>query len=276
MASTLAEILKGGTSIQSGGAALADAETNQLIQLAQAKTGKAAASTSAPKMSNLGAQTAAATGQVQSQLQNQQFEAKGQQLIAQEGAQEQAASSANAQVTEQGLAMREVLSNKTKELLQNAKQKNLSMDRDEDRVELQQLGISARLASEKYVEQLEREGALGRLEEAQSWERAYTSSVFDNELELLQIKLGHADIMNMDKNEFNDKLSRMNINDALAIASGAFSQEIKQGKYKAAATAMSSVVDYNSKPSSPSSAAPADKNASQEDYSNDDDLGEAW
>jgi len=276
MASTLAEILKGGTSIKSGGAALADAETNQLLQLAQAKTGKAAASTGAPKISNIGAQVAAATGQAQAQLQDQQFEAKGQQLIAQEGAQEQAASAANAQVTEQGLAMREVFSNKTKELLQNAKQKNLSMDRDDDRAELQQLGMAARLSSEQYVEQLEREGALGRLEDAQSWERAYTSSLFDEELGLLRIKLGHADIMNMDKSEFNDKLSRMNINDALAIAAGNFSQEIKQGKYKAAGNTVSAVVDYNSKPSSTSSAAPADKNASQEDYSNDDDLGEAW
>jgi len=245
MASTLLDILNNGTSIKAGGIASADAETNQLLKLAQAKTGKVAASTSAPKMSNIGAQSAAATGQAQAQLQNQQFEAKGAQLVAQEGSQDQQFSSANQQLTEQKLQFDDKLKNTTDQLIQDFNNKKSTMTQQERQADAQQIATAARLTSEKYIEKLEREGALSRLGDQQFWEEEYYTSVFGANTDLLKQKLGNSDWLNIDENEFKMQMGAMDLDAALQVAYGQASQANKQAKYTAVSTGVSAVAGYS-------------------------------
>ena len=246
MASTLLDILNNGTSIKAGGIASADAETNQLLKLAQAKTGKVAASTSAPKMSNIGAQSAAATGQAQAQLQNQQFEAKGAQLVAQEGSQDQQFSSANQQLTEQKLQFDDKLKNTTDQLIQDFNNKKSTMTQQERQADAQQIATAARLTSEKYIEKLEREGALSRLGDQQFWEEEYYASVFGANTDLLKQKLGNADWLNIDENDFKMQMGEMDLDTAMQMAYGQASQANKQAKYTAVGKGVTAVADYYS------------------------------
>lgn len=191
----------------------------QLAELMRAKSGLALPSTSTtPRMSSLGEASAASVARGQAQ-QTQQAGGLAAEAAAQTATnQATEAAGQKAELDEARARSQQQYADRTAELIQEFKQAGTSLDLERDKAKVEQLGFTARLSSEKYVDELERAGAEARLETELGFKDALTREVFGAERDLLEERLGMADILNMDSNQFREKMAAIDLDTALSIA----------------------------------------------------------
>lgn len=217
---TLAEALRGALSAPAAGLPSGDGEqTSQLQRLLRTKSGIAAAGGGpTPRASALGEAAAAGEARVASEQQAAagRVEAAGQEQA--RLAQETESGLQRAGLEEARLAQVQRFNDQLDGMLQQFghEQGKLELERDASKAE--QLGFAARLSSEKYTDELERAAAESRLADELSFRETLQQTVFGDELALLKTRMGHRDVLSMDRDTAERELGAMDLDFALEMA----------------------------------------------------------
>ena len=202
-------------------------ETQKAATLLRAKSGKATGG-GAVSQSNLGEQQAATAGA--SAIQNEVAPAAALQQAAvgqQESAQNQQTQLQQADIA-QGRNFNTLQTKmKTNELLNDLSQGNRTLDLDKDNAALEQVGANLRLSTQKYTDDLQREGNSARLMQGNRFELALAQSILDDKGTLAASGRINSSILAADDRTFKEAMGNMDINTARALfnaqASGATS-----------------------------------------------------
>lgn len=199
--------------------------TGQVQQLLQAKSGKAVApSGGQPRASNIQEQQANKQGQVQGTQLSQQVQAGNQQLttqVAQQG--EQIAGVQAAQAQEAAKNETDYTRN-VASVLNQYTQGTKKLDMEKDKAKFEQIGFQLRLADTQYVDTLNREGARARLNDDVAFRNEQARTVFSDELDAFHTNLDFRASIFADKEDFNEKMSTMNLDYAMQMATMANNQ----------------------------------------------------
>ena len=219
MAKTLNEVIQQRLSQQPNqaglGAGMQDtgAQTQRLLQ---AKSGKQVAG-SGPAASSLAEQQAVTqTGQ---QLEGVQR--RGQLVGLQQKqtgeAQEQAADVKGQQLEQKQQQFRQQLGRKKEELGAERNRAVEELDFKKSAAATEQMGILSRLSADKYVNQLQTEGAKRRLDDSNEFKLAMQETIYDDMKELIESDLDFKKMLGADDREFQKELQEMDINAAMAV-----------------------------------------------------------
>lgn len=192
--------------------------TGQAQTLLQAKSGKAVAPGSTPRISNVGEQMAnMQTGLGQQQL-AQQVALGTQQLATQANQQQQ---QIDLQKKEQQFQSSKVEEDFTRnedammnQYLQGQKQLNLK----KDKAKFEQLGFKLRLQDQTYMDNLNREAKKSQLDNGLKFKEEMARTVFSEELDMFQDNLQFRGTMFSDKMSFNEQMSNMDLDYAVQMA----------------------------------------------------------
>lgn len=193
-------------------------QTQALSDLMAARGGKISAGGSTPRSSNL--QEQAAVAQTQAELGRTAADAAQASAAvgAQARAQEVETQQQSAALDEARTARMEQYAQKADQLMQELEFGERELDLQKDAAAAEQLGFLTRLSNEKYVHQLDQAAREQMLDQQIGFESATANAVFGSEMDLLKQKLGHADILNMDENEFRQRVGEFEMDAYLEIA----------------------------------------------------------
>lgn len=205
--------------------------TGQTQKLLQAKSGKAVAPGSTPRISNVGEQVAnLQTAVAQGQL-AQQAAIANQQLTQQ--VQEQQAKITQAQ-NEQSFAEQKVEEDFTRneeaimdQYLQGQKQ----LDLKKDGSKFEQIGFKLRLQNDQYVDNLKRAAAKSQLDNDVRFKEELAKSMFADEMDLFNDNLDFRAAMFADKQEFAESMANMDMDYAIGLADYASKEAAAQQKF---------------------------------------------
>lgn len=232
-------------------------QTQGIAKLLRAKSGKAVGGSDVGQ-SSLGEQQAVVQGQQDVQ------QAAGQGYLQQQG--QEAQSAAQTQQTELQKAdigqqrKFNALENKmrTTQLLNAAEQDRGKLNLQKDAAATNQLVQGLRLDNQKYISDLQREGARSRLDNANDYAREFAKAVFGDNEKLVQENLGHKSIVDAEDWEYKRALSNMGVDQAWVMYNNNRASEAARTKWEGVGGATTAAVGaYASSSPSTESAAPA-------------------
>lgn len=192
-------------------------ETSKIQTLLKAKSGRAPLS-SDTGVSNLGEQAAVAqtNNQLAQAAQQNQIQTQ-QENIAQAAQQQEQAQQ------KQAVAQARKFDNlqtkaKTQSILSDLEREKGGLDLEKDRARLEQASFLLSMQDKQYTDQLEAIGAKRRFDDELAFKQEMQNIAFKDSQDILKQKLGNADILSASDREFQQALSKMNIQDAVAIA----------------------------------------------------------
>lgn len=190
-------------------------DTTQSLQgLLRAKSGKQVGGGDTVS-SNLGEQSEVA--QTNSQLQNQvapQAAIQQQGLQQQQAGQQQQADIQGQQI-EQQKSFNTIQSNlKTNQILSDLERQKGQIDMNTQKANLEQVGFNLRLQNQQYVDNLQMEGQKARLDDANQFRQELTKTMFDDNQQVLEDKLGKSTLLDASDNSFRHALAQMSVDDA--------------------------------------------------------------
>ena len=192
--------------------------TSQSQRLIQAKSGKAAAPGSAPRISNVGEQVANQNALLQGQALAQQIQL-GQQALDTQVAQQTEA--VKQQEDEQAFQAEKVesdyLRNEDAVLDQYLSGKK-KLDLSKDKSKFEQMGFQMRMADGKYMDTLNREAKRSQLDNESKFKEEMARTVFAEELEMFHDNLDFRNSMFSDKMDFQEQMGQMDLDYALQMA----------------------------------------------------------
>lgn len=203
-------------------------ETSKLQALLRAKQGKAISTPSTA--SNIAEQ--AAVQQANTQMQQQiapaaQIQAQGQQQ--QQLEQEQANQILQAE-TAQARKFDNVQTRiATDRTLQELEQGRGRIDNARYKASLDQVAQNLRLQNKKYVDDLQREGQIARLDNDIAFKEELQNTMYGDSRELLEKKLGNQSILDASDRDFKKATARMSVDDAYEV----FKSDAKAQKNRA-------------------------------------------
>lgn len=218
MARTLGEILKQRLAEKpdntGGGMQDMGAQTQKLLQ---AKTGKQVATGAGPAASSLGEQQAVTqTGQQLGQVQ-----ARGQLIGTQQQqtaeAQQQSFDIQSRQQEQKKRAFKQQADQQISGLVADFQRQKEEGRYREAAADVEQAGFLARLSTDQYVNELQKQGQINRLEDMASFREQFNESLYEGMEELLQKDLSFKSMINADQREFEKGLANMNLDAALNI-----------------------------------------------------------
>lgn len=191
----------------------AEDTTQGLSTLLRAKSGKATGGLSGA-LSNQAEQAAMASGNqgLAQQAQANTIAAQGQQQ--QQAATKQQTQQNLTSINQQKQASSLQSQVRTDQLLQDLEQNKGKIDAQQYQANLEQVGQNLRLSNSQYVDNLTREGARARLDDANAFKEALVRSTFNDNQNILNTKLGNKTVLNADQREWDQAMGQMTINDA--------------------------------------------------------------
>lgn len=217
------------------GAAPQLGETEQARGLLRAKLGKAGGPETVPAQSNIGEQVA----QQQTQLGLRDIASKGQIAGAQLGEQQADIEQRSAQQdSEQKQQMQQLQSGYAKQaqsILDELGAQAAGMDVNRRMAKMEQAGFAARLSNDQYLNKLQQQGKLQRLDDDRNFKYAAAEDIFADQQDLLKDDLRFKAMMDAGDREFNEALSQMSDDFALKMADKALQDQAAAAKYSAMA-----------------------------------------
>lgn len=191
-------------------------ETEQVKNLFQQKTGKAAApSSGVPRQSNLTEAVQAGATRSQSQGIAQQ----GQLNLTQQQGQQADIDQRTAQQNTEFKQRRSDNLNKFRmqadNIVDQYNQAGRKLETDRDVENMEQIGFGARLANQQYVDKLQQEGQKARLDDQLVFKEQLTKDAFADMQTLLKNDLAFKSIMNASDRDFAEQLSQIDANIAV-------------------------------------------------------------
>lgn len=241
MASTLFDTIRG--QLQSPGsnsqpAPIAD-QTKQTQNLLRAKLGKASSTGGgAPRLSNIGERVANQQTQLGMQQLGQQGQQQAQQQQQQQLGQQAQEQQQLAQIADKQKTMNQQFSQETENTLQEFSRGKLKLSDQKDASKMEQLGFNLRLQDQNYIDALQNDGAMKRLNNANDFKIEQAQSMFDNNETLVKMGLDSRAAANADDRVFDQALAQMDINKAITM----FNDEQKAAKKAAPYTMLNSLV----------------------------------
>jgi len=217
MANTLMEALQG--QLQSVTPVANTDESNSLRALMAAKSGKALSVGSTPRASNLGEQASNAQTVDQARALNVQGSLAAAEVGAAADAQQAKADAQSTQLDLQREKQKQTFAQESSRLLQEFQNGQRQLGAEKDAAAVEQLGFASRLASDRYIDELQNAGAMNRLEDQISFDEQLAAAVFADERDLLAQKLKFSDLLNLDENEFRREIGAMDLGFAQSLAS---------------------------------------------------------
>lgn len=194
-------------------------QTEQVQQLQSAKSGKAFGPTSAPRISNIQEQVANQQAQQAVQQNAQQMQLQGEQAELSSAQQEQEISSRFAQMEESAAKQMDEFLTQSQNLVDQYTQGLRTLDLNKDKARLESIGLTARLANDKYVNALQQEAARARLDNELQFNEALARSIFGQEQDMFQENLTFRNMLSADNREFVEELSGIDLGFAMQMAS---------------------------------------------------------
>ena len=200
--------------------------TQQIEALQQGQTGKAAIPTSGPRTSTVAEQAALAANRAQAVQTNLAGEIQATQLEQQEEAQQGQFNNQELATIEKALDVKQNFANQSEAIMGNLERQGRELDVRRDGAKIEQLGFNIRLNNKEYIEQLQREGQLSRIDNAAQFEEELKRTIFADQLDALNESLDMRRLIDGDERQFQDGLAQISIDDALAMA-GIQAQQFK-------------------------------------------------
>lgn len=210
-------------------------ETARLADMMKAKSGRAIpGSSSTPKMSNLGEQSANAQSAAQSGAQKQDAAIQTAGVEAGLAAAETSTETKLASISAERAAQKQNFLDRESSLVQELKQGKQEDLLGRNKAKLEQLGFVSRLNSESYVQTLNQTAAELRLEDEHSFRDQLAKDVFGAEMDFLKTVLNYNELLAADANRFEEMIGGMDINVALQIANSKATAANQQAQYTSA------------------------------------------
>lgn len=196
-------------------------ELNQtsLIQgLQQAKSGKAVGPAAAPAISNIQEQVANNQALVASQQMAQAGQMAAQQIQQQQAEQQQQALQQAKRLDQQTVEMMDKFTQQQDALLNDYQKGIKQLDLNKDKSKMEQIGFNIRLGNQKYIDNLQQEGARSRLDNQLTFNEELAKTIFNEESDLFNSDLQFRGMINADGRQFADEMSNIDIDFALRMA----------------------------------------------------------
>lgn len=216
MATTLLDNLR--SQMQERPRVAATDETQRAQELLRARSGKAVGGGASPRASSQAEVAAQDATQLQLNEGRQQGVLQSQALGQQQQQQEQQFSLQNRQMDEKQIDVQEEFNRRMESTLASFDRENRQVDIRKDGAKLDQAGFMLRLSSEQYMEKLQQEAQRANLSEEIEFNEALRQAVFVDELDLMHENLEFRRIIEADDREFNELISSMSTQTAVAIA----------------------------------------------------------
>lgn len=206
-------------------------QTAQVQGLLRAKLGKSTSETGTPAATSIGEQTA----QQQTNLGLQQIGQQGQ-LTAQQLGQSQVDIQQKVQqqqVTHQQntTAIQQQAANQASSILDNLAASGKQLGTSQKQAQMEQAGFLIRGQNSNYVQQLQRQGQLNRLQNTGEFKYNLAKDVFSDEQDLFKNDLQFKTAMNSNDRDFNQGLQNMSNNFAIEMANRAFQNQAAQSRF---------------------------------------------
>lgn len=199
-------------------AAPALGETQQVAQTLRTKlTGKQTDETG-PAQSALGEATAANQTKLGLSQVAQEGKVQGQQLGAQQAGLEQQATGQQAQYQQQMSAQSSNFTNQASQILDTLRTGERNLSTDQILAKTEQAAFMIRGSNDNYVQQLNRQGQLNRLDTQQGFNTETAKMVFADEQDLFHNDAQFKEMMAMDDATFQKSLQKMSDSFAIKIA----------------------------------------------------------
>ena len=208
-------------------------QTDTVRGLLQAKTGKAAVPSSAPRQSSIKEKMA----EQQTQLAGQDLQQQGQIQAAQIGEREadieQRTLQQEQQFQDNLKNLQSDFNRRSNSMLQQFESGQKRLDNQKDMQDLELLGFEARMQNNQYIDQLKQEGDKLRLDQGSAFKEQLARSVFSDNVQLLQDQLAFKTIVDADDRQFQKEMSDMDIDYAMEMADNAMkstsARQVTQG-----------------------------------------------
>lgn len=259
MASSLFDLLGNSPKAK---AAPSDSGSKLQTILSTGATGKAQASDGV-KASRLGERAALTT--IQEQLDSVQDQAKVQQASQREQSQQitDQASFANKSVDLNHLDNRTKYNQEASQILGELSRADRSLSLDKDNAKLEQVGHLMRMSDDKYIFDLQTEGARARLDNQLAFQEQLAKSVFADETELAKTDAYWGKLLAANDIEFAEMLQQMGLDHASALAGVEQRQAATAAQWQAGTGVFSAGVDIASRYESKETPAVTDKSTGE-------------
>lgn len=228
-------------SLQSGFQLPQFGQSEQVRQLQRAASGKLAKETG-PGPVFLAEQVAATAAEQQRQEDVMAGKVQAEQLTMQEKAQQEQFRQQNIELDDKLLNAKLDMQNKASSLLQEYTQRTGELEMRQESAKTQYMTALMRLSNDDYLERLETEAAVSRLQEQSAFEWELAQSVFNEEISLLKNDLGFRSAMAADARTFKEYLAEIDINQAIELAVSDAKAKESAAQWQAAGQAISSVI----------------------------------
>jgi hypothetical protein len=192
--------------------------TQQIEALQQGQTGKAAQPSTGPRTSTVAEQAALAANRAQAAQANLTGEIQASALEQQEEAQQRQYNNQELATIEKALDVKQSFANQSEAIMGNLERQGRELDVRRDGAKLEQLGFNIRLNNKEYIEQLQREGQMSRIDNAAQFEEELKRTIFSDQLDALNESLDMRRLIDADERQFQEGLAQISIDDALAMA----------------------------------------------------------
>jgi len=223
-------------------------QSANLRQLLAAKSGKAGATTG-PAISSIQEQQAASDFEQAATTQQKaaQLDVAGQQQAQQAQVQQQA--QAQQQLVGKRQGMQQQFDQAVTKIDNDLQRLQNDLDSKEGRQALANAIAARRLSDEKYITELQRQGKLRRLDNANDFALEAAKSAFGNWKELFANESEFAKMIDMDEAEFQKGLARMNASAARDVLNSQLSAANRSSQYEAlgnfGTAGVQAIVDMN-------------------------------
>jgi hypothetical protein len=225
--------------------------TQQVGGLLRAKLGKASTTGAVPAQSNVQEQLA------QQDTQNQLKSVANVGAIQGEAMQQQAAdqnlqaSQQQAQHQETRAGLQDQFSRQTNQILDDLRNNRAQLNTSQQLAKMEQAGFMIRGMNDQYVNELKRQGQLGRLNNNVNFREAAAQDIMSDEMELFKNQMEFKQMFDMNDRAFNEQLSAMSDNFALKMGDIAAKEASSQMMFSGASSAVSAGLQYANTPAKP-------------------------
>ena len=247
MARTLMDTIRGNLEAKPEGGGVQD-QTERTQQLLRAKTGKAAGTDSAPRLSNVQEQQAASQTrlglsrlQQQGQLKSQQIQQQAEQVRVQEKE-----NLANLMEQRQDITQRFQL--QAENIANQLARTEAKLDDKERASKFEQFSTLMRAQDQTYLQELKREGERGRLLDSLNFKEQAARQNFEDMKGLLEGDIAYRKIADMNQRELQDEIARMEFSQIQEMAHQQQMTQMRQAKWKAVGMGTQAATSYYGDP----------------------------
>lgn len=192
-------------------------QTQQLQKLSAAASGKALGA-GGPRLDNTEERQQLSQASLAQKALQGQASLDQAQLQQQQSQQQQEYQQQGQQLSEKALNVKQQFQEQAQGIINDYSRSGQQLDMQKDAARMEQLGFTMRLSNEKYVDQLQAEGARARLDNSTVFNEALQQSIFSDSTDLLNRDLTFKSALGADQRTFEKSMSDMDIGQAILIS----------------------------------------------------------